>query len=97
MDLLDLIPAAAPTSPSAQLARLLAGGQPWEAAPAAIRSWAALPIHRMALAVLAERDQPARQAALAKMPETIRPHVEAEARRLWNVARKPHFVLDGAD
>jgi hypothetical protein len=73
--------------PSAQLADLLSGKMDWDAAPDAIKSWAQLPIHQAAVQILSEPSKGTRRNMLGRIPATIRPHVEAEAKRLWGLRR----------
>jgi hypothetical protein len=44
-------------------------------------------IYKGAVAILAMKTLEARRAAIARLPEAIRPHVEAEARRLFDKSR----------
>jgi hypothetical protein len=73
--------------PSAQLADLLSGKVDWNDAPDAIKSWARLPIHQAAVQILSEPIKGTRRNMLGRIPASIRPHVEAEAKRLWGVRR----------
>ena len=73
--------------PSEQLADLLRGKMAWDEAPEAIRSWARLEIYRGACAVLDQPGKGDRRNMLGLIPAAIRPHVEAEAKRLWNLRR----------
>lgn len=66
------------------LNRLLSGQIDMQDAPAAIQSWSRLAIHEGALEILSIENKQERRAALAKIPDRIRPYVEAEAVRLWN-------------
>jgi hypothetical protein len=69
--------------PSEHLARLLSGRQSWDDAPESIRSWAAFYIHDAAKQVISLATPEKRRAALATLPDTIRPRVEDEVRRIW--------------
>ena len=74
--------------PSVKLAALLAGKTAWADADEAIRSMARLPIHNAAVMI---RDEPSRQrraAMLAKIPESIRPQVEARVKEIWAGRKK---------
>lgn len=71
--------------PSEQLRQVLSGQIPMESAPAAIQSWARFEIYRGALQVLGLPTKAARQAALQKVPSSVRPYVEAEVLRLWRI------------
>ena len=73
--------------PSEQLADLLRGKMAWDDAPEAIRSWARLEVYRGACAVLDQPGKGGRRNMLGLIPDAIRPHVEAEAKRLWNLRR----------
>jgi hypothetical protein len=77
-------------TPSEQLVELLSGKTAWEDAPASIRSWAGLEIYRAACAILAEPEKGNRRNMLGRIPRSIRPHVEAEARRVFILRRSPH-------
>lgn len=70
---------------SDQLNDLLSGETRWEDAEPSIRSWARLGIHRGALSALRMETKEERRTFLDKMPETIRPHMEAEIMRLWKM------------
>lgn len=69
--------------PSRQLEDLLTGRTPWEDASPAIRSWARLTIHDAAKQILAQPSKGERRNMLARVPAPMRPHVEAEVKRLW--------------
>ena len=73
--------------PSEQLADLLRGKMAWDDAPEAIRSWASLEIYRGACTVLDQPSKEERRNMLARLPAEIRPHVEAEAKRIWAMRR----------
>jgi hypothetical protein len=70
--------------PSEQLFDLLMGNIAWNDAPESIRSWAQKPIYDAAKQILAMLDKKARQRALAKIPQAIRPKIEAEIMRLYS-------------
>lgn len=53
-----------------------------------VASMMQLPIHRLAVNVLSSTHVDARRAALARIPDSIRPLVEAEARKLFAARRK---------
>jgi hypothetical protein len=69
--------------PSQKLEALLMGRVAWEDADDAIRSWARKPIFDAAKQILAEPEKGARRNMLGRIPAAIRPHVEAEVKRLW--------------
>lgn len=69
--------------PSQQLTNLLSGETRWQDAPPSIQSWARFEIHRGALTALRMGTKEERRTYLAKIPDTIRPHMEAEIMRLW--------------
>ena len=73
--------------PSKHLADLLRGSLAWDEAPESIRSWARLEIYRGACAVLDQPEKGLRRNMLGRIPAAIRPHVEAEAKRLWDMRR----------
>ena len=73
--------------PSEQLADLLRGKMAWDEAPEAIRSWARLEVYRGACAVLDQTGKVERRNMLGLIPAAIRPHVEAEAKRIWAMRR----------
>ena len=73
--------------PSEKLADLLRGKTAWDDAPEAIRSCARLEIYRGACAVLDQPSKEERRNMLARLPAAIRPHVEAEAKRIWAMRR----------
>lgn len=74
--------------PSVKLADLLAGRTAWEDADDAIRSMARLPIHNAAVMIREEPSRQRRAAMLAKIPATIRPHVEARVKEIWAGRKK---------
>ena len=74
--------------PSVKLAALLAGKTAWADADDAIRSMARLPIHNAAVMIRDEPSRPKRAAMLAKIPASIRPHVEARVKEIWSGRKK---------
>lgn len=66
-----------------QLEALLSGRVRWENSPEAIRSWAGFYIWQAGLEIVAMDGVEKRRAALDKIPETVRPHVKREVKRLW--------------
>ena len=74
--------------PSVKLAALLEGKTAWEDADDAVRSMARLPIHNAAVMIRDEPSRPRRAAMLAKIPATIRPHVEARVKEIWPGRKK---------
>jgi hypothetical protein len=78
--------AQAPKWPSEQLADLLSGRVSWEATPPAIQSWAALEIHKAAVAILGlAKDK--RPAELSKIPASLHQMVKDECNRVWGLRR----------
>lgn len=73
--------------PSVKLRELLMGRAAWNDADPAIRSVASFEIYKAAVAILAMDGKGARRNALGKIPASIRPHVEAEVKRLWALRR----------
>lgn len=73
--------------PSDQLFDLLMGNIAWDDAPDSIRSWAQKPIYDAAHQILEMPDKAKRQQALKKIPEALRPRVEAEIMRIWKLRR----------
>lgn len=69
--------------PSKQLALMLSGKQNWDDAPASIQSWGRYYIHEAAVQIMRLDTIEKRRTALGKLPDTIRPKVELEVRRLW--------------
>ena len=63
------------------------GTKPIEDLEAGIRSAIRIEIYRAACEVLEHQDKNVRKAALEKMPAKIRPHIEAEARRIWEMRK----------
>ena len=74
--------------PSVKLAALLTGRTAWEDADDAVRSMARLPIHNAAVMIRDEPSRPRRAAMLAKIPATIRPHVETRVKEIWDGRKK---------
>ena len=74
--------------PSVKLAALLAGRTAWEDADDAVRSMARLPIHNAAVMIRDEPSRSRRAAMLAKIPATIRPHVETRIKEIWPGRKK---------
>ena len=68
-----------------RLANLLNGHTPWDEADASVQSWARFYVHQAAVRVCSQED---RQAALASLPDFIRPRVETEARRIWPLIQR---------
>lgn len=69
--------------PSEHLHDLLSGAVAPKDTPEAVLSWARLSIYQGACEVLAEPDKARRRAMLDKIPESIRPYVEREAKEIW--------------
>ena len=69
--------------PSESLHELLTGRVAWDDAHDAIRSWARKPIYDAAKVILTEPGRGERRNKLGRIPAAIRPHVEAEVKRLW--------------
>lgn len=69
--------------PSAILREVLSGHMALEDAPKSVQSWATLEIYEAARLVCNAGGLEARRTMLAKIPAKIRPHVEAEVKRLW--------------
>jgi len=69
--------------PSEWLREVLSGYIPLEDAPASIQSWARLEIFNAAEIISNIPTKAGRNAALQKVPERIRPHVQSEVVRLW--------------
>lgn len=74
--------------PSDQLRDLMMGKMAWDDAPAAIRSLAQKPIHDAAVTIIAAPDKGARRNMLGRIPAPMRPHVEAEVKRLWGLGKR---------
>lgn len=71
--------------PSEQLAAYL-GGKDASPSPA-IRSWAQFYVHEAAKQICGMDTKEKRRIALGKIPDTIRPDVEAEIKRIWPLFR----------
>ena len=69
--------------PSALLRMVLSGQIGMDEVDAGIQSWASLEIYKGARAIADIPSKNGRRAALARIPEKIRPHVEAEVRRIF--------------
>jgi len=69
--------------PQEWLNKLLTGQIEMSQAPEAIQSWARFAIFEGAEAILRMEELEDRRAALKKIPDKIRPYVEAEIKRLW--------------
>jgi len=63
------------------------GNKPIEDLNAGIRSAIRIEIYRAACAVLEHEDKTSRKTALARIPARIRPHIETEARRIWEMRK----------
>ena len=63
------------------------GTKPIEDLEAGIRSAIRIEIYRAACEVLEHKEKTARKTALAGFPAKIRPHIEAEARRIWEMRK----------
>lgn len=66
--------------------QVLSGAIPYKDAPASIQSWLRYDVHLGAVEILA-LPQHERKAALSHIPETVRPLVEAEVKRVWAMKR----------
>ena len=71
-------------APSERLRRLLAGQVHIDDEDESIQSWASFEIYRGACAILNRKTKEERQKALSRIPNSIRPRVEAEIMRVWN-------------
>ena len=69
------------------IAAVLDGKLDLESQPEAIQSVCQLYIYQGACEILGLPDKDERRAALLKIPEKIRPHIEKEARRLWQIRK----------
>jgi len=69
--------------PSEHLHDLLSGAVSPADTPDAVLSWARLSIYQAACEVLAAPDKDKRRAMLDKIPPSIRPFVEREAKAIW--------------
>jgi hypothetical protein len=76
------------TRPSDAIADVMAGKTRLEDQQDGIRSACALPIHEAALAVLRLPNKEKRREAISAHPETIRPYIESEVKRLWALDRQ---------
>jgi hypothetical protein len=63
----------------------MAGKRLLENQPDAIRSACRLPVYEAAIAILKLPDKEMRKAKLAEHPEMIRPYIEREAVRVWEM------------
>lgn len=73
------------------LTELLFGRLTMDEVPPAVASWSQHAIYQGAIEVLS-LPQHERRAALDKIPATIRPYVEEEARRVWAYRRQPPSI-----
>lgn len=73
--------------PSEELYSLLMGNTKWEDAPESIRSWARLYLYQAAAVILNASEKSERRKILDSIPAEMRPHVEAEALRVWNLRK----------
>jgi len=69
--------------PSEQLADYMMGEVHPDQVREPIKSWAAFFVYGAAKQIIAMSAPEKRRDALAKIPHTIRPRVEAEVKRLW--------------
>lgn len=69
--------------PHEQLRDLMMGKLAWDDAPDAIRSWARKGIFDAAKTILDAPDKGTRRNMLGRVPAAMRPHVEAEVKKLW--------------
>ena len=69
--------------PSQHLHDLLSGKVAPQDTPEPVLSWARLEIFNAAKAVIGAPNKDKRRAMLDKIPPTIRPFVEREARKMW--------------
>lgn len=69
--------------PSTLLRMVLSGQISMDEVDAGIRSWASLEIYKGARAIADIPSKDGRRAALARIPEKIRPYVEVEVRRIF--------------
>ena len=72
--------------PSDLIADVMEGKKPLEDMPEAIQSAVRLPIYEMACMIL-DMERSERQPFINNFPVLIRPHIEAETRRIYNVQR----------
>ena len=66
---------------------VMEGRKPIEDLDAGIRSAIRIEIYQAACAVLEHEDKTSRKTALARIPARIRPHIETEARRIWEMRK----------
>jgi len=78
-------PVVAGMWPSEQLSAYLSGADD-DPSPA-IRSWAQFYIHEAAKQICGMDTKEKRRTALGKIPDAIRPDVEAEIKRIWPLLR----------
>ena len=71
--------------PSEQIAAVLSGAMDLHDAPESIQSACSFHFYQVAVEVLAGKTKAVRQHRLAKVPAKVRPHVEAEAMRLFRL------------
>ena len=71
--------------PSQQLDDLLSGKVAFADAPPAIQSWARFSIYQGAVSLMRIKDKEKRNAALQKVPASLRDLVRAEVVRLWGI------------
>lgn len=74
--------------PSKRIARVLRGEVRLEDEEAGIQSACSFYIYEGAVELLSLPSKDARQRALKKVPELIRPHIEKEAWRIFDARRK---------
>jgi hypothetical protein len=73
---------------AARLDDLLSGRVSYEDADPRILNWAEFHIHKGACEILSLPTRADRAKALEKVPATVRPYVEREVRRVWEIRRK---------
>ena len=73
--------------PSQQLDDVLSGKVAYADAPIAIQSWARFSIYQGAVSLMRIKDKEKRNAALQKVPATLRDLVRDEVVRLWKERR----------
>lgn len=71
--------------PSQQLDDVLSGKVAYADAPMAIQSWAQFSIYEGAMSLMRIKDKEKRNAALQKVPASLRDLVRAEVVRLWGL------------
>lgn len=74
--------------PSKRIERVLRGLVPLESEEPGIQSACSKHIYDGAVEILAMKDIEKRRKALKRIPDMIRPHVEAEVMRLFNARRR---------